>query len=206
MQLNILKEVNNMSRTAAIRRKTAETNIALKLELDGSGQAEIATGIGFFDHMLTLWTKHGLFNLTAKVDGDLVVDGHHTVEDTGIVLGQCLAEALGDKAGIKRYGTSYVPMDEALAMVSLDISGRPCLVFDDILPKVQIGGFDAELVEEFLRALSVHAGLTLHVKLLAGKNAHHMVEAIFKALGRALDEATRKDDRIVGVMSTKGML
>lgn len=195
-----------MSRTAAISRDTAETNIALEIEIDGNGQAEIATGIGFFDHMLTLWTKHGLFNLKVEVAGDLAVDGHHTVEDTGIVLGQCIAKALGDKAGIKRYGTSYVPMDEALAMVSLDISGRPYLVFDVVLPQVHIGGFDAELVEEFLRALSVHAGLTLHVRLLAGKNAHHMVEAIFKALGRALDEATRKDERIVGVMSTKGIL
>lgn len=195
-----------MSRTAAISRDTAETNIALELEIDGGGQAKIATGIGFFDHMLTLLTKHGLFNLKVAVDGDLAVDGHHTVEDTGIVLGQCFSKALGDKVGIKRYGTSYVPMDEALAMVSLDISGRPYLVFDAVLPKVHIGGFDAELVEEFLRALSVHAGLTLHVRLLAGKNAHHMVEAIFKALGRALDEATRKDERIVGVMSTKGTL
>jgi imidazoleglycerol-phosphate dehydratase len=195
-----------VSRAAVINRKTAETNITVELELDGCGQAEITTGIGFFDHMLTLWTKHGLFNLTVKADGDLAVDGHHTVEDMAIVLGQCLARALGDKAGIKRYGTAYVPMDEALAMVSLDISGRPYLVFEDILPRVQIGGFDAELVEEFLRALSVHAGLTLHVRLLAGKNAHHMVEAIFKALGRALDEATRKDERIVGVMSTKGTL
>ena len=195
-----------MSRVAVINRKTAETNITAELELDGSGRAEITTGIGFFDHMLTLWTKHGLFNLTVKADGDLAVDGHHTVEDTAIVLGQCLAKALGDKAGIRRYGTAYVPMDEALAMVSIDISGRPYLVFEDILPRVQIGGFDAELVEEFLRALSVHTGLTLHVRLLAGKNAHHMVEAIFKALGRALDEATRKDERIVGVMSTKGIL
>lgn len=195
-----------MSRTAELSRKTAETTIELKLELDGIGQAEIATGIGFFDHMLTLWTKHGLFDLSVKVDGDLEVDGHHTVEDTGIVLGQCLAKALGDKAGIKRYGTAYVPMDEALAMVSLDISGRPFLAFEDILPRVHIGDFDAELVEEFLRALSVHAGITLHVRLLAGKNVHHMVEAIFKALGRALDEAVRKDERIVGVMSTKGTL
>lgn len=195
-----------MSRAAELVRKTAETDIKLKLELDGSGQSEIVTGIGFFDHMLTLWTKHGLFNLFVTVKGDLEVDGHHTVEDTGIVLGQCLAKALGDKAGIKRYGTAYVPMDESLAMISLDVSGRPYLVFEDILPKGHIGGFDTELVEEFLRALSVHAGITMHVRLLAGKNAHHMVEAIFKALGRALDEATRKDERIVGVMSTKGTL
>jgi imidazoleglycerol-phosphate dehydratase len=174
--------------------------------LDGAGVTLLDTGIGFFDHMLDAMARFGFLDLCVSCKGDLKVDGHHTVEDTGIVLGQCMAKALGDKAGIKRYGTSYVPMDEALAMVSLDISGRPYLVFDDVLPKVHIGEFDAELVEEFLRALAVHAGLTLHVRLLSGKNAHHMVEAIFKALGRALDEATRKDERIIGVMSTKGTL
>lgn len=193
-------------RQAKITRKTAETDIALTINLDGSGQSEIATGIGFFDHMLTLWTKHGLFDLSLCTKGDLYVDGHHTVEDTGIVLGQAILQAAGDKAGIKRYGTSYVPMDEALAMVSLDFGGRPYLVFDVPLPPVHIGGFDSELLEEFLRAVAVQAGLTLHVRLLSGKNAHHIVEAVFKAFGRALDEATRKDERIVGVMSTKGSL
>ncbi len=195
-----------MSRTASLERITGETAIKVTLHLDGSGQSQSKTGIGFFDHMLILFGKHGLFDLTVEANGDIHVDGHHTVEDTGIVLGQALAQALGNKAGIKRYGTAFVPMDEALVMVSLDISGRPYLVFDAVLPSEQVGQFDSELTEEFLRALSVHAGLTLHVRLLSGKNTHHIIEAIFKALGRALDEATRLDDRIKGVMSTKGML
>lgn len=193
-------------RTATVARNTAETAITAAVNIDGTGQADIATGIGFFDHMLNLWTRHGLFDLTLTVQGDLEVDGHHSVEDAGIVLGQALLKALGDKAGIKRYGTVFVPMDETLAMVSLDISGRPFLVYEAALPPVRIGEFDSELLEEFLRALAVHAGLTLHVRVLYGKNAHHIVEAVFKALGRALDEATRKDERIVGVMSTKGTL
>ena len=195
-----------MKRTAVLKRQTAETNITASLDIDGTGQSEIATGIGFFDHMLILFAKHGLFNLTLTAEGDLHIDGHHTVEDAGIVLGQALVQALGDKSGIKRYGTAFVPMDEALVMVSLDISGRPFLAFDVDIPTERIGNFDSELTEEFLRALTVHAGLTLHVHLMAGKNAHHIVEGVFKALGRALDEATKKDERIVGVMSTKGML
>lgn len=195
-----------MSRTAVSERITGETAITVSLNLDGSGQARVATGIGFFDHMLILFSKHGLFDLQVDARGDLEVDGHHTVEDTGIVLGQVLAKALGDKAGIKRYGTAFVPMDEALAMVSLDISGRPYLVFEAVLPSERVGQFDSELTEEFLRALCVHAGLTLHVRLLAGKNTHHIIEAIFKALGRALAEATGRDERIQGVMSSKGIL
>ncbi len=195
-----------MMRTATMKRQTAETNISTTLNIDGTGKSEIATGIGFFDHMLLLLTKHGFMDLQLIAQGDLQVDGHHTVEDTGIVLGQALAKALGDKSGIKRYGTAFVPMDEALAMVSLDISGRPFLVFDVAIPSERIGDFDSELTEEFLRALSVHAGLTLHVRLFSGKNSHHIVEAIFKALGRAFDEATSMDERIVGVMSSKGML
>ncbi len=195
-----------MSRTASIERVTGETNIKIMLGLDGTGRTQVNTGIGFFDHMLILLGKHGLFDLTVDANGDLAVDGHHTVEDTGIVLGQALAKALGDKAGIKRYGTAFVPMDEALAMVALDISGRPYLVFDAVLPAEKVGQFDSELTEEFLRALAVHAGLTLHVRLLSGKNTHHIIEAIFKALGRALAEATRRDERIQGVMSTKGMI
>lgn len=195
-----------MSRTACIERVTRETAIKVTLSIDGSGQTQVSTGIGFFDHMLTLFGKHGLFDLVAEAKGDLEVDGHHTVEDMGIVLGQALAKALGDKAGIKRYGTAFVPMDEALAMVSLDISGRPYLVFEAVLPSERVGQFDSELTEEFFRALSIHAGLTLHVRLLSGKNTHHIIEAIFKAFGRALDEATRQDDRIKGVMSTKGIL
>ncbi|QDR81494.1 imidazoleglycerol-phosphate dehydratase HisB [Sporomusa termitida] len=195
-----------MSRTAVIERVTGETAITVSLNLDGSGQAKAATGIGFFDHMLILLSKHGLFDLRVDARGDLEVDGHHTVEDTGIVLGQALAKALGDKAGIKRYGTAFVPMDEALAMVSLDISGRPYLVFEAVLPSERVGQFDSELTEEFLRAVCVHAGITLHVRLLAGKNTHHIIEAIFKACGRALAEATRRDERIQGVMSSKGIL
>lgn len=193
-------------RSAEIKRQTAETDITATLSIDGVGKSNIVTGIGFFDHMLILFAKHGFFDLKLIVDGDLDVDGHHTVEDAGIVLGQALTKALGDKSGIKRYGTAFVPMDEALIMVSLDISGRPFLAFDVDIPSERIGNFDSELTEEFLRALAVHAGLTLHVKMLAGKNSHHIVEGVFKALGRALDEATRKDERIVGVMSTKGML
>jgi imidazoleglycerol-phosphate dehydratase len=195
-----------MSRRAEVSRKTSETDIKLTLSLDGSGQTDIATGVGFFDHMLTLWAKHGLFDLTVKAVGDLQVDCHHTVEDVGIVLGKALAEALGDKSGIKRYGTSFVPMDEALAMVAADISGRPFLQFDADMPLVRLGNYDSEMTEEFLRALAVNAGLTIHVRLLSGKNPHHIVEAIFKALGRALAEASGKDPRIVGVMSTKGLL
>lgn len=195
-----------MSRRAEISRKTSETDIKLTLNVDGSGQTDIDTGVGFFDHMLTLWARHGLFDLTVKAVGDLQVDCHHTVEDVGIVLGKALAEALGDKSGIKRYGTSFVPMDEALAMVVADISGRPFLQFDADMPLVRLGNYDSEMTEEFLRALAVNAGLTVHVRLLSGKNPHHIVEAIFKALGRALAEASGKDPRIVGVMSTKGLL
>ena len=193
-------------RTAAVERRTAETKICLSVQLDEPKTPTVQTGLGFFDHMLVLLGRHGFFGLQLEVQGDLEVDGHHTVEDTGICLGQALQQALGDKAGIARYGTAFVPMDEALAMVSLDISGRPYLVFDAQLPFGKVGDFDLELVEEFLRALSVHAGLTLHVRLLSGKNAHHMVEAIFKALGRALADAMAKDSRVRGVLSTKGTL
>jgi imidazoleglycerol-phosphate dehydratase len=193
-------------RTASIKRKTTETQIELSLDLDGSGVSAVTTGVGFFDHMLTLWSKHGLFDLTLKVQGDIGVDSHHTVEDTGIVLGQALAEALGDKAGICRYGTAFVPMDEALAMVVVDVSGRPYFEFVAEPPMVQIGAYASELTEEFLRALAVNAGLTIHVRLLSGKNSHHIAEAIYKALARALAEATRQDPRIIGVMSTKGVL
>jgi len=195
-----------MSRSSRVERCTKETNISVTLNLDGTGQADVQTGIGFFDHMLTLWAKHGLFDLQLKADGDLYIDGHHTVEDTGIVLGKALAQAVGDKAGIRRYGTAFVPMDEALAQVSVDISGRPFLHYDVVTAVERVGTFDTELTEEFLRALADNAGLTLHVMLLHGKNGHHIIEAVFKALGRALDEATRKDERIVGVMSTKGSL
>ena len=188
-----------MARLADIERKTAETAITAALNLDGAGTAAIQTGLGFFDHMLTLWTRHGLFDLTLEARGDLQVDAHHTVEDVGIVLGKAFAAALGDKQGIRRYGTAFVPMDEALAMVSLDISGRPYLAYEVSLSSQKVGTFDTELAEEFLRAFAVHAGVS-------GRNTHHILEAVFKALGRTLDEASRLDERIRGVLSTKGTL
>jgi imidazoleglycerol-phosphate dehydratase len=195
-----------MKRSGTIERKTTETDIRLTVDLDGAGKADAATGVGFFDHMLTLFAKHGLFDLSVKAVGDLQVDAHHTVEDVGIVLGQALARALGDKAGIRRYGTAFVPMDEALAMVVADVSGRPFLQYDVDAPAGSLGDYAGELTEEFLRAVAVNAGLTIHVRLLAGRNAHHIHEAVFKALGRALCEATRADERIIGVMSSKGVL
>ena len=193
-------------RCGKIKRTTSETQIEVELALDGNGTGEIATGVGFFDHMLQLLARHGLCDLSVKAEGDLHVDCHHTVEDCGIALGGALHEALGDKVGIVRYGTAWVPMDEALAMVSLDISGRAFLVFDAPLPRVTLGDFDAEMVEEFFRAVAMQAGLTLHIRLLSGSNTHHMIEAIFKAFGRALREAARIDPAIRGVMSTKGVL
>lgn len=193
-------------RTATLKRTTKETDVEIALDIDGAGEANVCSGIGFFDHMLTLFAKHGLFSLTVKAQGDLVIDGHHTVEDIGIVMGQALAKAVGDKAGIRRYGHVYVPMDEALVRVVVDFSGRPFLAFDAELGQGRIGEFDVELTEEFLRAVAVNAGLTLHVKVLAGKNRHHIVEAIFKALGRALSQSLERDPRVQGVPSSKGML
>ena len=193
-------------RTATLKRTTKETDIEISFDIDGAGEANVGSGIGFFDHMLILFAKHGLFSLSVKAQGDLVIDGHHTVEDIGIVLGQALAKAAGDKAGIRRYGHVYVPMDEALVLVVVDFSGRPFLAFDAELGQGRIGEFDVELTEEFLRAVAVNAGLTLHVKVLAGKNRHHMVEAIFKALGRALSQSLERDPRVQGVPSSKGML
>ena len=193
-------------RIATLKRTTKETDVEISLDIDGAGEANVCSGIGFFDHMLILFAKHGLFSLTVKAQGDLVIDGHHTVEDIGIVLGQALAKAAGDKAGIRRYGHVYVPMDEALVLVVVDFSGRPFLAFDAELGQGRIGEFDVELTEEFLRAVAVNAGLTLHVKVLAGKNRHHIVEAIFKALGRALSQSLERDPRVQGVPSSKGML
>ena len=195
-----------MSRKAEIARKTSETDVALTLLIDGKGASKITTGIGFLDHMLTLFAKHGRFDLELSASGDLHVDSHHTVEDVGIVLGQALKEALGDKKSISRYGTSFVPMDEALAMVSLDISGRPYLVFDVSFSNDRVGEMDTELFEEFFRALAFNAGITLHIKELHGGNNHHIIEAVFKAFGRALAEAAEVDGRIEGVLSTKGIL
>lgn len=195
-----------MSRTAELSRKTAETDILLKLDVDGEGKSVIDTGIGFLDHMLTLFSKHGLLDLEIKARGDLQVDSHHTVEDIGIVLGQALKQALGDKSSIRRYGTSYVPMDEALAMVCVDLGGRPYLVCNVKYTNERVGDMETELVEEFFRAVSVNAAMNVHINVLYGSNNHHIVEAVFKAFGRALDEAIRSDSRIKGVMSTKGVL
>ncbi|OFI05360.1 imidazoleglycerol-phosphate dehydratase [Clostridium acetireducens DSM 10703] len=193
-------------RRVEICRTTSETCIEANLNLDGSGISNINTNIGFFDHMLTLLTKHGLLDLDLKTKGDLYVDPHHTVEDTGIVLGRCIKKALGNKEGIKRYGSAYVPMDETLAFVSLDLSGRPYIVFDAKFTVDRLGELDTELIEEFFRALAFNAGITLHIKILYGKNNHHMIEGLFKAFARALKEAIEYDDRIKGVMSTKGIL
>lgn len=195
-----------MTRKATIQRKTSETDISMSFEIDGSGKSQIDTGVGFFDHMLNLFTRHGLFNMNLKTVGDLYVDSHHTVEDVGIVLGQAIKEALGDKKSIKRYGTSYVPMDESLVLVSLDLSGRPFLFFDGEFQCEKLGNMETEMVEEFFRAISFSCGMNLHIKILHGKNTHHKIEAIFKAFGRALDEATMLDSRIEGVMSTKGSI
>lgn len=193
-------------RQGEIQRKTTETDVQVDLKLDGSGESTVDTGIGFFDHMLTLFARHGLFDLTVKCRGDLAVDGHHSVEDVGIALGEAVRRALGDKAGIARYASFYVPMDEALAFVAVDISGRPFLVYDGGHMAPQIGAYDTELTEEFLRAFAFHAGITLHVKVLYGNNSHHKVEAVFKALGHALYEAVRVRGDIKGVLSTKGTL
>lgn len=193
-------------RTATTQRQTLETKVFVRLNLDGTGQAKVQTGIGFFDHMLTLFAVHGLLDLEVQCAGDLQVDGHHSVEDIGITLGDALQEAFGDKAGIARYGSFLLPMDEALARVALDVSGRPFLVYHAPAMAPMIGGYDTELTEEFLRALAVHAGITLHAQVLYGQNAHHMTEALFKALGHALRLACAYDPRQQGVPSSKGVL
>ena len=193
-----------MSRSASIERNTKETDIRVTLELDGTGQAELDTGIGFFDHMLDGFARHGLLDLNVYVDGDLDVDCHHTVEDTGIVLGQAIREALGDKRGIRRFGSAYVPMDEALAFTSLDFSGRAFLVFDADMPQERIGDYDSCLTEEFMRALAFNGGITLHQRGVYGKNAHHITEALFKSLGLAMKDAVRVEGQ--EVTSTKGVL
>lgn len=193
-------------RSSKITRKTNETDITMSFGIDGNGIAQIDTGIGFFDHMLNSFARHGLFNLDLSAKGDLFVDSHHTVEDVGIVLGQAIKEALGDKRGIKRYGYFVLPMDEALVLCSLDISGRPYLVYDVNLTADKAGYMDTELVKEFFYAITYTAGMNLHIKMLEGSNNHHIIEAIFKAFGKALDEATQYDERIKGVLSTKGAL
>ena len=195
-----------MSRRAEIERNTKETKIKIALELDGTGKAELHSGIGFFDHMLDGFARHGLFDLTVDVDGDLDVDCHHTVEDTGIVLGQAISEALGDKAGIKRYGSFLLPMDETLAMCAIDLSGRPYLNYDANYTVEKIGELDTEMIREFFYAVSYGAMMNLHLKILDGVNNHHMAEAMFKAFGKALDMATMEEPRMKEVWSTKGSL
>jgi len=195
-----------MARSATIGRKTKETDISLTLNLDGTGKGEISTGIGFFNHMLEGFARHGFFDLMVKVEGDLHVDGHHTIEDTGIVLGQAIREALGDKAGIKRYGSCILPMDDALALCAVDLCGRPYFNYECEYPSERIGDLDTELIREFFYAVSYSAGMNLHIKMLSGINSHHMAEAMFKAFSKAMDEAVTKDARIQNVLSTKGSL
>jgi len=195
-----------MERIATVNRKTKETDIQLTLNLDGTGKAEINTGIGFFDHMLTGFAKHGFFDLKLTCKGDLFVDGHHTVEDCGIVLGQAIREAVGDKAGIKRYGSFTLPMDDALVLAAIDLCGRPYLGYDLKFDKESIGYLDTELIREFFYAVSYSAAMNIHIRELAGENSHHIAEAAFKSFAKALDEATRYDDRIKGQLSSKGVL
>lgn len=193
-------------RIATIHRKTGETDITLTLGLDGRGKAEIKTGIGFFDHMLNSFARHGFFDLDVVSDGDLYVDCHHTIEDTGIVMGEAIRQALGDKKGIRRYGSFILPMDDVLVLVAMDLSGRPYFAFDVSFTGERVGDFDTEMVREFFYAISYTAGMNLHIKLLSGDNNHHIIEGIFKAFAKALDEATGLDGRIVDVLSTKGAL
>ena len=196
----------NMKRKSEVARKTKETDIKVAIEIDGSGEASVSTGIPFLDHMLTLFAKHGLFNLEVAAEGDLEIDAHHTIEDIGLTLGEALTKALGDKKGIKRYGWTILPMDESLALVSLDLSGRPFLVYDVEPPADRIKDIDTRLFHEFFQALCVKGGVNLHIQLLKGEETHHVFEAIFKAFAKSLDQATTVDPRVSGVPSTKGML
>jgi len=193
-------------RVGQVSRKTRETDIAVTWRLDGAGLAEIATGVPFFDHMLNQIARHALADLTVRARGDLEIDAHHTVEDTGIALGQALRQALGDGASIRRYGSAFVPFDETLASAAIDVSGRPYLHWDAAFPSQKVGEFDTELVPEFFRALAMNAGITLHLKVHYGQNTHHMIEALFKAFARALGDAVAQDPRVRGIPSTKGAL
>ena len=195
-----------MERSSKINRVTNETNIKLKLELDGNGESKIETGIGFFNHMLEGFARHGFFNLEISAQGDIHVDGHHTVEDIGIVLGDAINKALSNKTGIRRFGNFILPMDDALVLCAVDLSGRPYLNFECEFSSDKVGNFETQLVKEFFYALSYRAGINLHIKLLAGQNDHHKIEAIFKAFAKALDEALSYDSRITDVLSTKGVL
>lgn len=193
-------------RYAQVHRKTNETDISLTLTIDGNGKQDIATGIGFFDHMLSGFTRHGFFDLDLKVAGDLEVDCHHTIEDAGIVLGNAIREALGDKKGIKRFGSMILPMDETLVLCAIDLSGRPYFAFDAEFTTDRVGDMDTEMVREFFYAISYSAGMNLHMKVLSGTNNHHIIEALFKAFGKALDDASSYDPRITDILSTKGSL
>ncbi len=194
------------TRTGEIHRQTKETDIRVSLVLDGSGQTEIRTGVPFMDHMLTLLAVHGFFDLQVTAQGDIEVDGHHTVEDLGICLGQALKQALGDRPPVRRYGVALVPMDEALVRVALDLANRPHLTYQVTVRDAKVGTFDTELAKEFLRALSLNGGITMHVDMIRGENSHHIIEAAFKALGQALDRATTLEPRLSGVLSSKGAL
>lgn len=195
-----------MPRESKVNRKTKETDISMRLAIDGKGIANINTGIGFLDHMLTGFAKHGFFDLDVRINGDLAVDCHHTIEDAGIVLGNAIRKALTDKRGIQRYGSCILPMDEALVLCAIDLSGRPYLVFDGEFTAERVGYFDTEMVKEFFYAISYSAGMNLHIKVLSGSNNHHIIEGMFKAFARALDEATSIDPRNTGILSTKGSL
>ncbi len=198
--------MEKLERKAVVSRKTGETDISISINLDGTGKADIDTGIGFFDHMLNSFARHGLFDLEVKVKGDLEVDCHHTIEDTGIVLGQAIKKAVGAKKGIRRFGDCMLPMDETLVLCALDLSGRPYLVYNLNLTVPSVGGFDTEMVHEFFYAVSYSAEMNLHVKMLDGANNHHIIEAAFKAFAKALDKAVEYDPRITDVLSTKGTL
>ena len=195
-----------MARGATLRRETAETKISVTLELDGTGKSDIRTGVGFFDHMLELLAKHSLMDLTVHADGDLQVDAHHTVEDVGICLGQALAQALGNKSGIRRYGSAVVPMDEVLVTAAVDLSGRAFFVWEVKVPPEVLGTFNAPLAEEFWRAVAMNGGFNLHILCHHGRNTHHIIEAVFKATARALRQAVEIDPRVQGIPSTKGVL
>jgi len=198
--------IGTSPRVAEIRRATRETDVSVRLDIDGSGTYSVQTGIPFLDHMLELFARHGFFDLTVTATGDLEVDAHHTVEDVGLTLGQAFREALGDKAGIRRFGEATVPLDDALVSVVVDVSGRPYLVYDVALGQTRIGTFDVDLVRDYLQALATQVGMNLHVTCQRGRNPHHIVEAVFKGLARALDLATQRDPRLRGVLSTKGTL
>lgn len=194
------------NRIAQVERNTSETQISLSLDLDGSGKRDLGTGIGFFDHMLSGFARHGFFDLDVKVNGDLEVDCHHTIEDTGIVLGTAIRQALGDKKGIRRFGSMILPMDETLVLCAIDLSGRPYFAFDASFTTDRVGDMDTEMVREFFYAVSYTAGMNLHMKVLSGANNHHIIEALFKAFGKALDEASSFDPRVKDILSTKGSL